>query len=237
MQKSISSDNHAKLVGHLNWLATLTTQPMQILQSMELVRNPDGWFWVEPASGVLINTRIENFTVASLSHLAKPKSTRLWDITRTLTACYDDITQVFNYIPAAKFTSIYELLDILTDAYKMLKDELSEDSLPDAKPEEIEKAKEILARLKNIFDNEAELREPVYASECITGYSKEVCNTRYKLWKHDGGTELIKAIRLIKHPATRTRFIDVFKFALADINPALAEVISVINKPRAFQPK
>lgn len=228
---SMSSENHSKLVGHLHWLSKYLVAPEMILSDMPLVREVDGWFWVEPNTGEYISTRLDQFTVASLCQLAKPEAMTFWNIVSQLTTAYDEIAKIGMSMPMNKFASVYELLDLLCDAHKMIADEIQE-AIQEASEKEGQAITGISEVLKSLSDNEAELRKVPDHSESLHGYTTRICNVRFKLWKHDAGTELIKALRLVKHPSIQKHFIGIFKTILRDVNPALSEVIGAINKPK-----
>ena len=116
---------------------------------------------------------------------------------------------------------LVSVADVATskEAQDLLDDETTTDDIRDA----IKGAREIVA-------NYEQFSAPINREDILSMFSEETCTRRYRMFKIDAGMELIKALKLLRHPGVRKNRAKLFTREIAPINPKLAEVLRKLTK-------
>lgn len=226
---SKTSSLHSRLVGNLNFMAQAIVNPGYIQEAWRLARNTelkDGkivhtHYFVDPETGTLVPTSLTSTSFLGLNGAGRPRCTRLWENVDALFK-HMNLSDEVGYTELPTYNEILvSVADVATskEAQDLLDDETTTDDIRDA----IKGAREIVA-------NYEQFSAPINREDILSMFSEETCTRRYRMFKIDAGMELIKALKLLRHPGARKNRAKLFTREIAPINPKLAEVLRKLTK-------
>lgn len=226
---SKTSSLHSRLVGNLNFMAQAIVNPGYIQEAWRLARNTelkDGkivhtHYFVDPETGTLVPTSLTSTSFLGLNGAGRPRCTRLWENVDALFK-HMNLSDEVGYTELPTYNEILvSVAEVATskEAQDLLDDENTTDDIRDA----IKGAREIVA-------NYEQFSAPINREDILSMFSEETCTRRYRMFKIDAGMELIKALKLLRHPGVRKNRAKLFTREIAPINPKLAEVLRKLTK-------
>lgn len=227
----MKTDTHVRLVGHLKFLAQAMTNPAHIRDTYVIVRAKVAvnkgrnyvykYYFKEPTTGVLVPVNAGDIGFGGLSSYGRPVRDTLWQ----------HATDLCNSISVAPGEADYHELppynELVGCLYQVGTDEdvINQYNDPEIDPV----VKDRMQKMIDIAARHDELMEPVDADDIMYPYGIDIAAKRYELYKTNAGLELIKALRMVRHPTTRRDLALKFGRALHAINPDLAGVLNKIK--------
>lgn len=226
---SKSSSLHSRLVGNLKFMAQAITVPGYIQENWKLARNTElkgdqivhTHYFVEPETGTLVPTSLTATSFLGLNGAGRPRCTRLWDNV-------DGIFQHLTLADTIGYTELPTYNEILVATAEVAMAPETQTIVDD--PHTTQDILDAIAGTKAIVADYDRFSRPIDPADILDMFSAETSARRYKLFKVDAGMELIKALRLVKHPGVRKTHAKLFAREIAKVNPTLAEVLRTLAK-------
>lgn len=224
-------ETHVKLVGHLKFLAQAMTDPAYIRQTYPIVRLRVAdqkarsyvykYYFKEPETGTLVPVDAADTGFVGLSSYGRPVRDTLWqyaaDVCNSISVAAGDVD--YHELPP-----YVELVSCICEACS------DEDVLAEYYAETTDPIiNERMQKLMSIAARRDELLEPIVPDDIMYAYNIDIAIKRYDLYKTNAGLELIKALRMVRHPTVRRNLALKFSRALSVINPDLAHAINKIK--------
>lgn len=228
----METTTHIRLLGHLRFLAQAMENPAVIRRDWEIARalvpTDKGrkhvlkFFFIEPTTRTMVPVNADDIGFGGLSSYGRPVRDTLWghatEVCNSISVAPEDQN---GYFEMGSYDTILDCLRQVGTDEEVLAMHNAEDALPDVKAR--------MAKVIAIAERFAELNEPVNPADIMHPYNIELAQKRYGLYKTNAGLELIKALRLIKHPQVRRELAMRFGRVLHDTNPDLAGVLLKIK--------
>lgn len=227
----MKTSTHVRLVGHLKFLAQAMTNPAYIRSHYNIARARVAvnkgrnyvfkYYFKEPSTGVLVPVDASDIGFAGLSSYGRPVRDTLWQHAADVCNSISVAPGEADYHELPPYDELVGCLYQVGTDPEVIKQHGDEATDPAVK-ERMQKMIDIAAR----YD---ELLEPASAEDIMYPYGIDIANKRYALYKTNAGLELIKALRMVKHPTVRRDLALKFSRALHDTNPDLAGVLCKIK--------
>lgn len=226
---SKSSSLHSRLVGNLNFMALAITNPGRIQETWKLARNTelkDGkivhtHYFVDPDTGALVPAAITANSFLGLNGPGRPGCTRLWDN-------IDELFKHMNLADDQGYTDLPTYNELLVAIADVATSKEAQDILDDETT--MDDVRNAILGAKAIVADYERFSAPLDPAKILDMFSDEVCSRRYKMFKIDAGMELIKALRLVRHPGVRKKHAKLFTREISKVNQRLADVLRTLTK-------
>ena len=226
---SKTSSLHSRLIGNLNFMAQALTNPAVIQEQWTMGRNTeekDGkivhtHYFIEPQTGTLVPTSVAATSFLGLNGAGRPRCTRLWD----------NVDDLYSHVTLAEDVGFMELPaynEVITALGEIAIDPTVQNLVDD--PNTSEDVLDAIRGAKAISEKFDQFAAPIDPADILDMFSEDTCKRRYRMFKIDAGTELIKALRLVRHPGQRKKFARLFATEIAKVNPVLADVVRALTK-------
>lgn len=226
----MKSETHAKLIGHLNFLAQALTAPNYIRSHYQIVskevsinKGRDHVFkyhFKEPETGTLVPVDAGDIGFVGISTYGRPLNDTLWGHAALVCDCLVHATGELEKTLPPYDTLLASLVEVADDPQIA---EVRDD------PSTLEIVRTRIMKLQELTARKEELGKPIEVSDMAYPYLIDVNAKRYGLYKTNASLELIKALRRVNHPGVRRTLARRFARGLYPYNPELAAVLNKIK--------
>lgn len=222
---------HVRLVGHLKFLLKAMQDPAYIREHYQICRKKVvakkgrsyvyKYYFQEPETGVLVPVNANDIGFGGISSYGRPVVDTLWGnataLCNSITPADDDMDEY--YLPP--YNELLECIRQVGTDPSIIKQA--------SDPETLEIVKERTQKMIDIAARFDELNAPIDPNDIMYAYGIDIASKRYELYKTNAGLELIKALRLVRHPTVRRNLAVGYGRVLRDVNIDLAEVLIKIK--------